>query len=373
MSKEKYSDYIKQYNNFIDQLKIIYTESDTRDYLSIINNYTDDDKISRGVLFNSLLNEETFDLFLKSKIKVFSHKNNNSQLFSESLFGTDFCLKNLLNNQSDDIKKLIWYHLHSIFLSLENVKPVESQNNIYIQKLNELVLDNNAISNSKQTLQDILGVEVNTSTTEMIDDIVESFEKILSNPSGNPLSGIMEISQKISVKYADKINNGDIELEKIMETFSTKIPGLDKMMGNLTGNKGLSSLLSGFMGGSQPIPQEKIIIDENFSTANVELGLNKLPESSEGGFKLSDMLKIAGSMGILPNGSNDAGVTNASGMPDMSSIMNFMSSLQTGESSGFTAGDDLQKQVTSFLQNDMGLDINQLNTPLEGSASNLQK
>jgi hypothetical protein len=52
----------------------------------------------------------------------------------------------------------------------------------------------------------------------MIDDIVESFEKVLTGQSsGNPLSGIMEISQKISVKYADKINKGDIELDKLMD------------------------------------------------------------------------------------------------------------------------------------------------------------
>lgn len=370
MSKENYSDYIKQYNNFIEQLKIIYTESDTLEYLSIINNYTDDNKIAKGLVYNSSLNDETFDLFLKSKIKVFSHKNNDTRIFSESLFGSDFCLKNLLNNQSDDIKKLIWYHLHSIFLSLEKSKPLENQNSNYIQRLTELVTDND-VSKSKQTLQDILGVDVNTSTTSMIDDIVESFEKILSNPSGNPLLGIMEISQKISVKYADKINNGEIELEKIMETFSTKIPGLDKMMGNLTGDKGLSSLFSGLMGGEQIKPKEKIIIDENFSTASVELGLNKLPETSNNGFKLSDMLKMAGSMGILPGSTNNT--SSNSEMPDMSNIMNLMSKLQMGESLDESTCVDLQKQVSTFLQDGMGLDISQFNTQLEDMTSNLQK
>mgnify|MGYP003343820972 CR=1 FL=1 len=43
--------------------------------------------------------------------------------------------------------------------------------------------------------------------------------------------------------------------------------------------------------------EEKVIIDENFSTANVELG--KVEESS-GGMKIGSMLKMADGLGVLP-------------------------------------------------------------------------
>ena len=59
--KEKF---ICHYNRFIDQLKIIYSNEDTIKILDDINNSTDEDKIQRGLLFNSLLINENFDLFI---------------------------------------------------------------------------------------------------------------------------------------------------------------------------------------------------------------------------------------------------------------------------------------------------------------------
>lgn len=66
-------------------------------------------------------------------------------------------------------------------------------------------------------LKDIFNVEVNDETNEMLNDIVKSFESSLNNQTGNPLSGIFDISKKISSKYQDKINTGDIQLNKLME------------------------------------------------------------------------------------------------------------------------------------------------------------
>jgi hypothetical protein len=46
---------------------------------------------------------------------------------------------------------------------------------------------------------------------DMIDDIVKSFENMLSSgDNSNPFAGIMGLSQEISMKYANKINSGDL-------------------------------------------------------------------------------------------------------------------------------------------------------------------
>jgi hypothetical protein len=52
---------------------------------------------SLSLLFSSLIGDEFFDLLIDSKIKLFSHKNPTTEEISESLFGKELCLKNILN------------------------------------------------------------------------------------------------------------------------------------------------------------------------------------------------------------------------------------------------------------------------------------
>ena len=68
----------------------------------------------------------------------------------------------------------------------------------------------------------------------LIDDIVKSFEDMLScGDNSNPFAGIMGLSQDISKKYANKINNGEIELDKIIKSITSKVPGMDVMMDSM--------------------------------------------------------------------------------------------------------------------------------------------
>jgi hypothetical protein len=283
-SENYQSEYLKYFNNFIQQLKIIFPSEETLENLKTIESYSDEEKIARGQKFCSsireyLLDKEdatiqeessvkecNFDLFLKSKIKVFSHKSEDTHAISESLFGSNFCLKNLLNNQPEDVKKIIWMNLHTLYMISELLKPDELCDQEKVMRLNRVICkakglsgfseecnkpNPNPNSNSTSTsndssnpetkakLQEMLGVDVNKETTSMIDDIVGSFEKVLTNQSNaNPLAGIMEISQNISVKYADKINNGEIELDKLMQAITKKVPGMDQMMGGMMGSDG---------------------------------------------------------------------------------------------------------------------------------------
>ena len=159
----------------------------------------------------------------------------------------------------------------------------------------------------------------------------------------------MEISQKISVKYADKINKGEIELDKLMESISKKVPGMDQMM-------------AGMMGGSgkKAAPKEKIIIDENFSTANVQVGLNKEEESKS--FDIGGILKMADKFGVIPGG-KPGDESGDGGIPGIGKVMELMQKLDKAETK--EDAEALKQEMDAFLQKEMGVDVEKLNAQLD--------
>ena len=107
--------------------------------LSEIESFSDQVKLTRCQVFSSTIRENNFELFLKSKIKVFSHKTEDTQAISESLFGEKLCLKNLLNNQPDDVKKIIWTNLHTLCMLCELLKPEELKDDERVMQLNRII------------------------------------------------------------------------------------------------------------------------------------------------------------------------------------------------------------------------------------------
>ena len=387
--------FIKNFNIFIEQLKVIFPNDDTMILLNNINDMSDTDKLNSGDRFNGMFNDETFDLFVKSKIKVFSHKEPKTKEISESLFGENFCLKNLLNNQPDDVKKVIWTNLHTLYFMTELQKPSDTINTERVSILSKLLNkkpepenETTSTPNVTKKLHDILGVDINKETTEMIDEIVGSFEKLMNkSKSSNPIAGIMEISKLISVKYADKINNGEIEIDKLMAAISKKVPGMDKMMDSM-----MNSMKS-----EKAKPKETVIIDDNFSTSLVQVGKQAEEESS---MKFGNMLKMADQFGVIPGGKKSGPdlssmMSNIMGgkdipdgeMPDISSMMNnimssmkndntdaanspnmekifgFMQKLQSSKTN--EEAEDLKKEMDIFMQNELGVDVNQLNEQMD--------
>ena len=417
------------YDNFILQLKIIFTDNETHKILDDIKSMSDEDKIIKGNMFVDSITPELFDDFIKSKIKIFSHKNVNTKKISESLLDSNLCIKNLLNNQPETVKKVIWLKLHILYMSIELLKPEAEQNSVRLKALNKLVNkaessdlinyeqnnsnnpnnpnNSNNSNNPKNKLKDMLGVDVNDQTTSMIDDIVSSFEKVLSgNANSNPLSGIMEISQKISVKYADKINNGEIELDKLMKSISQKVPGMESMLNGMMGDQsksgdmksdGLSSMMSSMMGGmvggdaTKTKPKEKIIMNDNFSTADVEVGLTKVDDKKS--INIGSVLKIADQFGVIPGGKQSSKVSESntsSGFPDLSGLgslpglgdlgdmsniphlskmMEMMNKL--GKTETQEDADALKREMDTFLESELGLDVNKLNKELENVSINM--
>lgn len=393
MSSE--NQYLECFNNFIKHLKMIYKDEEVQKTLDTINNYTDDKKMYNGLLFTSLLDDINFDLLVTSKIKLFSHKNPKNLEISESLFGKELCIKNLLNNQSEEIKKIIWFNLQSIYYTIEKTKSEDIQDMNKIKIIHKLIYNEDQPSknkfnispeDTKNKLQEMLDVSVNDETSGMIDDIIKSFETILNNPKGNnPLNGIMDISQKISVKYGEKISNGDIEIDKLMSSITKKVPGLDKMMsgmGSEDGSVNIKDMMGGMMGGlsgEKKEPKEKILIDENFSTSIVDVGV--IEEKSANGFKIGNILKMADQFGVLPGpgkkseksgnepNENNNELPNLEGMPNLGKIMEIMQKLDKSSSTG--DAENLKEEMNTFLKNDLGIDMNDFTQQMEEMSKKL--
>ena len=345
--------YLTYFNKFVDQLKVFYINDDVSKILASVQELSNDDKLKNGKMFVNNVSDENFELFLQSKLKVFSHKNNDTKEFSESLFGSALALKQLLNNQTDELKKTIWAYLHVLYLYSYLLLPMEMQNETRVNKLSKLLdildvrnINNNVDINSR--IYNLLNVEVNDDTKTMIDDIVKSFNPLLESNNPNPLANIMQISQTISSKYSDKINNGEIELDKIMDSIKTKVPGMEGIINNFTNMK------------KNKKPKKKVIIDQDYSTANVEVINDETVEGNKTNFNIGKILKAADSLGLVPNMSNDnkqeCQVTqdNSTNMPNMNQMMELLGKLQNGNI------EDLDKEFSNI-----GLDMSALNKQLE--------
>jgi hypothetical protein len=390
------------YDNFILQLKIIFPDIETNKHLDELQNMCNEDKLIKCNMFVDSITPELFDDFIKSKIKLFSHKNENTKKISESLLNSNLSLKYLLNNQPETVKKVIWLKLHILYMTVELLKPEAEQNGDRLNTLSKIVNkdessnlisyeqnNSNNSNNSNNKLKDMLGVDVNDQTSGMIDDIVSSFEKVLSvDSNSNPLSGIMEISQKISVKYADKINSGEIELEKLMKSISQKVPGMESMLNGVMGDTSgdgigsmMSDMMGDMMGGGSKKSKEKIIIDEDFSTADVEIGLNS--KDNKKSINIGNVLKMADQFGVIPGGKQSgsgsgAETNNLSGLgdlgdfgdiPHLGKMMQMMEKLGKTETQEDT--DALKLEMDTFLQSELGLDVNKLNMELENVTNNM--
>lgn len=245
---------IEFYNEFLDTVKQL-TNTD----MTVYNNqYIDRMK----QFYDALNNQDLFTLFASAKIKIFSARTEETHTISISLFGELCTLKNLFNNKSDQVKNSLWIGLYNLYIQLErhyNTYPER------IDRLKEMIktIRGNQLSNARTDLfKNVIKADVNNTTTNMLDDIIGSFQTVINNKQ-NPFENIMTITDKITQKYSSKIENGEIEVDKILGG-----------MGNIFTAKQ----------DSQPV-----IMNEDFSTASVKIG----KEEDTKGFNLGDISKLA--------------------------------------------------------------------------------
>ena len=327
---QKYTDFLTQITNLVD--------SDLHSYVNELKKEEKKNMINRITKLNeSLEDENVFNLFRRTKIKLFSSKNEETNRVSESLFGEKLTLKYILNNKSQENKNIIWNYLHLLYILRESM--YENGNNNRIDTLSrllkksegsELVIKNDTVVNdlSSKVKKDVLNVDVNDTTNNLIDDIVKSFQTNMNKESDNPFDCILDITQQITDKYQDKINSGEVELDKLMGSITKTVPGVEGLLGAT----------------EQPKKKEKVIIDENFSTSNVDLG----DKNEKSGFNLGGMMKMMNSM----TGGGGEG-------PNLSGLMGIMGKLNNVSSK--KEAEELKKEMDNILENDLGMDVSKLN------------
>lgn len=334
--------FLEEYNSFLNQLEKLFEEESDKDLVRHLMKECESDKLSRGSAFyNSIEADNMFELFCRSKVRVFSTKDEGTTLISNSLFGDELPLKKLINNQSQATKDTIWKYLHLFYFLQECGNKNRSERKSKISRILKEKQEKKR-DLTDEVKNELLDVDVNEETNDMINDIVKSFEKTLSGDSANPFESIMEITQQITEKYNSKIESGEIELDKLMSSIQNSIPGMPNMMGGLGG-----------LGGKKE-PKEKVIIDEEFSTDKVELGDKDKKEGS--GMNLGNMLNMMNSMNKM-GGEGSEGGPNLGGL---FSMLNKIDSIDNDEDA-----DKLKQEMDSYLEKELGVDVSKLNEQIE--------
>lgn len=300
------------------------------------NDISNELKQKRILNFYNLIDDNIFTLFVQCKIKVFSSKTEETNNLSNSLFNENYSLKFLFNNRPDFTKVKLWLSLLDIYNQLEsnrklicNEEPREERLKYVSDKIQEL---NNELSSKVKN--NILNVEVNNTTNSMIDDIVGSFQATM-NKNANPFDNIMEITNKITEKYHQKIEDGDIEIDKIMSNIQTSLPGVNSL----------------FKQGEQE-EKEKIIIDNNFSTADVKPDKKEVEKENKPGMNIGNMMN---SMSNLPD------------LGNLNSMISKMSNVKSDEDM-----ESVKNEMNQFLSKELKIDVNDINKNMEDLQKKLE-
>lgn len=335
--------FLEEYSLFLNQLIGLFNEEEDKVIAKGLQDECESDKLARGKQFYDSIEEEyLFELFCKSKVRLFSSKDEKTVVVSNSLFGESLPLKKLINNQSDNTKNIIWKYLHLFYFLIESNNHNRTERKSKISKIlknNEVNTKINTDNMRSNVKNDLLNVEVNKDTNNMIDDIVNSFESTLSGDSSNPFESIMKITQDITSKYNEKLESGDIELDKLMGSIQSNIPGMPDIVGGV---------------GKEKKDKEKVIIDEDFSTDKVELGDKDTDPKKSSGMNLNNMLKMMNSMN---------GGKGGEGAPELGGLFSMLGKLDSVESN--EDAENLKKEMDSYLENELGVDVSKLNEKLD--------
>ncbi len=303
------------YNQLLDAIKELNHD---------VSSYKDNQVEKRLERFYMTLEkDDLFLLFSMGKIKVFSAKTVETHEFSLSLFGEKLSLKHIFNNQPEDVKDNLWTLLFNMYIQLErhyNSHPDRIQ--ALKDSIKKMRTGGTKEEFKAEVLKNMFNKDVNPLTSNMLEDIIGSFQDVVSN-KGNPFENIMGITEKITSKYGSMIENGDIEIDKILG--------------------GMTNVLGSKISGEKE-DDEPVVIDENFSTSAVDLGNED--EESKGGFNLKSLSKL---------------------MP-LTNIMNKMGNIQSNEDLL-----SIKQEMDSFMEKELKVDMTQYKEQLGNFEKQLQE
>lgn len=145
---------------------------------------------------------------------------------------------------------------------------------------------------------------------------------------------------------------GGMNMEDMMNGDMMKNVG--DMMGNMMGGD-MGDMMKGMMGGKEE-KKEPTVIDENFSTANVEVGEDETEKKGKG--MVGNMMNMAKNLPSME------------GMPDLGELTGMMKDITSGDMDM----DNLQEmkgKMDSFMSNTLGVDMNEFNKNMENLVSKM--
>jgi hypothetical protein len=298
--------------------------------------------LERVKKFNDSLNTTTLlNYFIKNKIKLFSHKEKDTIIVSESIFGSEITLKKIFNNQDETVKQLFWTDLKYLLISYNKyILSIDPDDKNALDRINKLdttqIINSTPIFNPKEGLNKILKTEnLNETTNNMINDIFSTFERTVSQPGANPFANIMEISKTISEKYKSNIENGEVNIDDLLSNM-TGLPGMENM-------NGIIGSLTKQLQTPNEIPAEKVIIDENFSTAIVPTGEQKEDSSN---VDIGALLKTMDSFGLSNPLLGLGGNKDENSMGKLMDVFNQLSNTTD------------PSQLNEIMESNLGIDMN---------------
>jgi hypothetical protein len=307
--------------------------------------------------YKSIKNEELFKLFLKKKIKLFSSKEEDTNLVSMSMFGDDLPLKFLFNNQEPELKEQLWNIMFIMFHCVETdeEKKVLLSEQIDLDSFEEVSkkIDENFIDNFKNKFENM---GINNETNNLMSDLMDSFK---GNMQGNPMENIMNISKNLTSKYQKDMEDGNIEIDKIMGNLGSLMPNMGDMMNSFN-----------MPGGNKQEAEKPVIIDDAFSTANVEVGADLKKKND--GLNLGNIGKMVNQFMPANNNSNNtnSGENNNSNNSNDSNdggnlfgqlggLFNLVGDL--GNIDSEEKAKEVKSKMDNFLEKEMGFNMEDFN------------
>ena len=261
---------LKLFNDFCSKISSVY-QQDTS-ITSIVDNVMKLQDNEKNILISNLYQKFSLvpnseQLLQNKKVKLFSSKEEETYALSISLFGESLPLKKIFNNLEGEDKKFLWISLKVLIEYSKPKKPAKVNNSI-------------------------LNMEVDENVNGMIEDIMKEFKNNMeSGKQTNPMETILGITSNITNKYHDKIQSGEIQLGGLIDDLQNKMPGVKDMMDKMIPKE------------KKKEKKDKIIIDENFSTVTVPVGLDKPEDNSVNLTKMLPMLSGGlGDMGGMLGG-----------------------------------------------------------------------
>ena len=200
-------------------------------------------------------------------------------------------------------------------------------------------------------------------TESLLDSVVEA---------GEIAKEISQRGVKITIKADHSpVTDGDVAVDKLLKNMP--LPGKDKgmnmedmmngdmmknmgdMMGNMMGGE-MGDMMKGIMGDKEE-EKEPTIIDDNFSTADVEVGQDELDKKGKG--MIGNMMNMANN---IPSMEGIGGLGELGGM---------MKDLTSGDMD-LDNLENIKGKMDNFMEKTLGVDMSEFNKNMENLVGKME-